>query len=42
MDTRSWRTGLEASLHAPFCLSSWAQALLFAGIAMAALAMGWH
>ena len=37
-----WRSGLEASLHAPFGLSSWAHALLFAGMSMAALAMRWR
>jgi hypothetical protein len=42
IDTRSWRAGLKASLHAPFGLSSWVDAVLFARISMAAVAMGRH
>jgi hypothetical protein len=29
-----WRVGLEASLHSPFGLSSWAHFVLFAGMAL--------
>lgn len=34
----AWRTGIEASLHAPFGLSSWAHFVLFAGMAVVAFA----
>ncbi len=37
-----WRAGLEASLHAPFGMASWAHAVLFAGLAIAARVMRWR
>jgi hypothetical protein len=42
----AWRAGLEASLHSPWGLSSWAHFAIFAGMAFVAfarpLAWPWH
>lgn len=41
----AWRAGIEASLHAPFSLSSWAHFVMFVGMAWVAcrnLAWPWH
>ena len=38
----TWRASLEGRLHAPFGLSLWAHAVLFAAMAITAWSMGWR